>query len=204
MPRHVFILFLAWIVPALVEVRADSWSGKSVDFSHGDLCVSPNGRFLQHTDGTPFLYLGDTAWELIYRLNEPEVELYMENRRAKGFTVIQTVILSELDGSDGINRPLINGSPSTPDPDYFKWVDRVLEIAGEKGLYVGLLPNNGVRDQRYSTRRMLVSMADGSDVDMPTLPILYGLSAEIVAERVRTLPFGKRWPRALRSVINGI
>ena len=125
MPRHVFILFLAWIVPALVEVRADSWSGKSVDFSHGDLCVSPNGRFLQHTDGTPFLYLGDTAWELIYRLNEPEVELYMENRRAKGFTVIQTVILSELDGSDGINRPLINGSPSTPDPDYFKWVDRV-------------------------------------------------------------------------------
>ena len=42
MPRHVFILFLAWIVPALVEVRADSWSGKSVDFSHGDLCVSPN------------------------------------------------------------------------------------------------------------------------------------------------------------------
>ena len=121
MPRHVFILFLAWIVPALVEVRADSWSGKSVDFSHGDLCVSPNGRFLQHTDGTPFLYLGDTAWELIYRLNEPEVELYMENRRAKGFTVIQTVILSELDGSDGINRPLINGSPSTPDPDYFKW-----------------------------------------------------------------------------------
>ena len=77
-------VFLAWIVPALVEVRADSWSGKSVDFSHGDLCVSPNGRFLQHTDGTPFLYLGDTAWELIYRLNEPEVELYMENRRANG------------------------------------------------------------------------------------------------------------------------
>ena len=64
--------------------------------------------------------------------------------------------------------------------------------------------NNGVRDQRYSTRRMLVSTADGSDVDMPTLPILYGLSAETVAERGRTLPFGKRWPRALRSVINGI
>ena len=41
MPRHVFILFLAWIVPALVEVRADSWSGKSVDFSHGDLCNIP-------------------------------------------------------------------------------------------------------------------------------------------------------------------
>ena len=207
MPRHVFILFLAWIVPALVEVRADSWSGKSVDFSHGDLCVSPNGRFLQHTDGTPFLYLGDTAWELIYRLNEPEVELYMENRRAKGFTVIQTVILSELDGSDGINRPLINGSPSTPDPDYFKWVDRVLEIAGEKGLYVGLLPTWGDKvDKQWGAGPEIfdVSMADGSDVDMPTLPILYGLSEEIVAERVRTLPFGKRWPRALRSVINGI
>ena len=98
MPRHVFILFLAWIVPALVEVRADSWSGKSVDFSHGDLCVSPNGRFLQHTDGTPFLYLGDTAWELIYRLNEPEVELYMENRRTKGLYCPSSMVRTGLTG----------------------------------------------------------------------------------------------------------
>ena len=31
------------------------------------LIVSPNKRFLVYEDGTPFFYLGDTAWELAYR-----------------------------------------------------------------------------------------------------------------------------------------
>ena len=44
--------------------------------------------------------MGDTAWELISRLNDKETELYLENRREKGFTVIQTVILDELDDMD--------------------------------------------------------------------------------------------------------
>ncbi len=31
------------------------------------LKVSDNRRFLVHDDGTPFFYLGDTAWELLHR-----------------------------------------------------------------------------------------------------------------------------------------
>lgn len=141
MRRTLFILFLAGAFAAMAQTGG--LAGKSVDFSHGDLQVSPNGRYLQHTDGTPFLYLGDTAWELLYRLDEQQVERYLENRRSKGFTVIQTVILAELDGEDAINRPLLNGSPLTPSPEYFAWVDRVLAIAAEKGLYLGLLPTWG-------------------------------------------------------------
>jgi Protein of unknown function (DUF4038) len=30
------------------------------------LKVSPNGRFLVKEDGSPFFYLGDTAWELFH------------------------------------------------------------------------------------------------------------------------------------------
>ncbi len=29
------------------------------------LKVSPNGRYLTRADGTPFFWLGDTAWELV-------------------------------------------------------------------------------------------------------------------------------------------
>ena len=114
MRRGLFIVFLSWLFA--VAVQAEGLTGNSVDFSHGDLQVSPNGRYLQHADGTPFLYLGDTAWELLYRLDERQAEMYMENRRSKGFTVIQTVILVELDGEEAINRPLLNGSPLTPSP----------------------------------------------------------------------------------------
>ena len=38
----------------------------------GDLKVSPNHRYLMHDDGSPFFYLGDTAWELFHRLNRDE------------------------------------------------------------------------------------------------------------------------------------
>ena len=39
------------------------------------LTVSANGRFLTWTDGEPFFYLGDTAWELFHRLNREEADL---------------------------------------------------------------------------------------------------------------------------------
>jgi len=129
------------------SAQEDPWQGISVDFNHGKLQLSPNGRYLCHKDGTPFFYLADTAWELFHRLNEQEVELYLENRRAKGFTVIQAVILAEL---DGINTPnaygtfaLMDKKEFTPNEYYFKWIDKVIRIAESKGLYIGLLPTWG-------------------------------------------------------------
>src|SRR5688572_14224689 len=62
------------------------------------LKVSENQRYLVTADGKPFFYLADTAWELFHRLNRAEADLYLRNRAAKGFTVIQAVVLGELDG----------------------------------------------------------------------------------------------------------
>jgi hypothetical protein len=119
----------------------------SVDFSHGLLQVSDNKRFLLHKDGSPFFYLGDTAWELFHRLNREEVDKYLENRRQKGFTVIQAVVLAELDGLNTPNayahKPLINNDPTTPNEEYFKHVDYVVNKAKEKGIYIGMLPTWG-------------------------------------------------------------
>ncbi len=128
------------------------WQGKSVDFSHGKLIVSANQRFLSHADGTPFFYLGDTAWELFHRLSEEEVDNYLENRRAKGFTVIQAVILAELDGLNVPNRngdkPLIDNDPTKPNEKYYQWVDKVIHKAEAKGMYIGLLPTWGDKVDR--------------------------------------------------------
>ena len=80
------------------------------------LRVSDNKRFLVKDSGAPFFYLGDTAWELFHRLNREEADLYLENRAAKGFTVIQAVVLAELDGLKVPNPygevPLINMDPT--------------------------------------------------------------------------------------------
>ena len=79
-----FIFLFAGFVNAQPE---KPWDGPSQDFNHGKVLVSSNKRFLQFEDGTPFFWLGDTAWELFHRLNKEETELYLENRRAKGFTL---------------------------------------------------------------------------------------------------------------------
>ncbi|MDD2381652.1 MAG: glycoside hydrolase family 140 protein, partial [Mariniphaga sp.] len=109
--------------------------------------VSDNRRFLVFEDGTPFFYLGDTAWELFHRLNKEETGKYFENRRERGFTVIQAVALAELDGLNTPNAegetPLIDNNPEHPNEKYFAHVDWVIRKAEEKGLYIGLLPTWG-------------------------------------------------------------
>lgn len=125
-------------------VKRVVWDGPSVDFSHGSLKVSENGRFLQHADGTPFFFLGDAAWELFKRLTREEAEIYLENRRAKGFSVIFSVVLDELDGLNTPNayghKPLLNNDPSKPNEEYFKLIDEVIDIAYKKGMFFGVLP----------------------------------------------------------------
>lgn len=136
---------LAVCLLAGISLAADV--SPSVDFSHGALKVSDNKRFLVFADGTPFFWLGDTAWELFHRLNREDAERYLENRREKRFTVIQAVVLAELDGLNTPNpygeRPLRDNDPTRPNDAYFRHVDWIVKKAAEKGLFVGMLPTWG-------------------------------------------------------------
>ena len=130
-----------------IQAFAQNWKGPSVDLSHGKLKISANHHYLEFEDGTPFFYLGDTAWELFHRLNKTETEKYLEDRRSKGFTVIQAVVLAELNGLYDPNAegdlPLIDQDPTKPNEAYFEHVDWVVDRAAEKGMFVALLPTWG-------------------------------------------------------------
>ncbi len=144
--KRILLSFLAIFLMATIGI-AQQWQGPSVDFSHGKLKVSDNHRFLIFDDGTPFFYLGDTAWELFHRLNKADSEKYLENRRAKGFTVIQAVALAELDGLNAPNaegeKPLVDNDPTKPNEKYFAHVDWVVKKAAEMGIFIGFLPTWG-------------------------------------------------------------
>src|SRR5262245_10066649 len=116
------------------------------------LRVATNGHYLVQADGTPFFYLADTAWELFHRLDREEASLYLSNRAAKGFTVIQAVILAELDGLKTPNAyghvPLDDLDPAQPDEDYFEHVDFIVDRAGQLGLTMALLPAWGDKFNR--------------------------------------------------------
>ena len=117
------------------------------------LKVSDNHHFLIYQNGSPFFYLGDTAWELFARLKREEADQYLADRAQKGFTVIQAVAIAELDGHSDPNPygflPLVDLDPARPaikdgpDNDYWDHVDYIVNKAESLGLFVGLLPTWG-------------------------------------------------------------
>lgn len=119
----------------------------SIGASQGRLVISDDKRFIIHEDGTPFFYFADTAWQLFHRLTKEEAAHYFQNRAEKGFTVIQAVILPELDGLVTPNRygilPLIDNDPGAPNEAWFEWIDEVIAMAREYGLYMALVPTWG-------------------------------------------------------------
>ena len=147
------------------------------------LTVSQNRRFLVQSDGSPFCWLGDTAWELFHRLTRAEADFYLQKRAEQGFTIIQAVLLAELDGLRVPNAhdelPLENLDPTKPREAYFQHVDWVIQRAESLGLYVGLLPTWGDKvNQRYE-------WAKGPEIFNETNARVYG---EFLGNRYRNQP----------------
>jgi hypothetical protein len=108
--------------------------------------VSANHHYILK-NGKPFFWLGDTAWELFHRLNREEADKYLKTRSEQGFTVIQAVVLAELDGLHDPNaygeKPLINDDPTQPNEKYFEHVDYILDKAAQYNLNIAMLPTWG-------------------------------------------------------------
>lgn len=118
----------------------------------GEIEVAPGGRYLQYADGRPFFWLGDTAWLMFKRLTREEAEAYLEDRRSKGFNVIQAMVLHSADDvnaygaaalvDDDPGRPRTTpGADLTKEGEYDFWdhVDWIVDKAAEKDLYVGMV-----------------------------------------------------------------
>ena len=108
------------------------------------LHISENGRYFEKADGSPFVWLADTAWTVPARLKWDDVLHYMETRKKQGFTVLQMVVLDpefneEMRNPCGI-KALKEDDLLQPEEQYFSYVDWVLDQAEAYGFYVLLLP----------------------------------------------------------------
>ncbi|MFG1620371.1 DUF4038 domain-containing protein [Kribbella sp. NPDC049227] len=82
----------------VASVRAVPYQGSLEIYQHGFLKPSADGHYLQHADGTPFFYLGDTHWILPHERfdtsNAPGVDsqfkYVVDKRVGQGFTVFQS------------------------------------------------------------------------------------------------------------------
>src|SRR6202012_2126767 len=106
------------------------------------LRVSANGHYLMTEKGAPFFWLGDTGWLLLTRLNREQAAQYLEDRRQKGFNVIQVMVVHGLHDVNAYgDSALAGGNLATPKMGgYWDHLDHIVDLAASKGIYIALVP----------------------------------------------------------------
>ncbi len=177
----------------------------------GVLKVSGNRRYLQNGEN-PFFWLGDTAWLIFSNLEEQEAYAYLKNRAAKGFNVIQAVLVYATPELSDINKM------SVKDRDYnslayWEHCDRVIGMAEELGMYMALLPSwgslvkrgilnsgnieryGGFLAERYGKRKNIIWLLGGDIKAADYLPLYNTLGAVLREKTCGQLigfhPFGR-------------
>lgn len=118
-----------------VEVRP--YPGDNPVYRHGFLRVSEDRRHLAHADGTPYLWIGDTAWVVPYRATADDWKTYLDDRVAKGFSLIQIGTPPRWGAADREKRaPFTDTTLSQWNPAYWQEVDRRIQSANDAGLMI--------------------------------------------------------------------
>ncbi len=110
-----------------------------------ELAVSPDGRYLQHTDGTPFFWMGETGWLLPERLTREDADFYLDACRDAGFNVVQVQTVN------GVPAKNAYGKLSMPDgfdfskidqegeEGYWQHMDYIIRKAEQNDIYIGMV-----------------------------------------------------------------
>ncbi len=129
------------------------------------LSISKNHHYFVTKGEKPFFWLGDTGWLLFSKLKREEAVHYLEDRKQKGFNVIQVMVLHSLDGSNvygaasiadkNVAKPVVtpgNDYKNEAEYDYWDHVDYIIKVAQEKGIYMALVPvwGSNVKDGKVT------------------------------------------------------
>lgn len=119
--------------------------GNAKPWDNGKLMVSQNQRFLQHENGAPFFWLGETGWLLPERTDRAEAAYYLEKVREAGYNVVQVQVI------DGVPSYNHYGQMSNPDGwdfsnidkkgvyGYWDHLDYIVKKAESEGIYIGMV-----------------------------------------------------------------
>lgn len=164
---HPFWLFHLWFDPTVEYMLAfldKTLKANQSNESLPKLEVSANKRYLT-SGGHPFFWLGDTGWLLLNKLNRVETGKYLEDRKQKGFNVIQVMLLHTLSAvtangdsaliNKNVATPLLSSTNTKGKTGYWENLDLVIDLAAQKGLYLALVPvwGTNVKAGKVSSRQ---------------------------------------------------
>ena len=108
------------------------------DFAkHGSLSLSNNRRYFIHADGTPFFWLGDTAWNGPLLATDDEWQHYLQTRQRQKFTAVQWVATQWLAAPEGDRqgeKAFEGHEEITINLDFFQRLERKHQMILDAGL----------------------------------------------------------------------
>jgi len=139
------------------------------------LKISPNGRYFEHVDGTPFFWLGDTAWYGAILSSKADWDTYLADRVSKGFDVVHFNVVAPRNGVaadengeisfSGGNRfqsdsrlgklltrafgyfGLVGERLIRINPRFYQRLDERIDAVNSRGLLAGIVLTWGLRPQ---------------------------------------------------------
>lgn len=110
----------------------EAYKGSNTLQNRGPIKLSANRRYLTCSDGTPFFWLADTAWNGVLKARPEHWERYLSTRRSQGFTAVQFVATHwrAYEGAPaftGKNNIRIN-------PDFFRPLDAKVRAINDHGM----------------------------------------------------------------------
>ena len=113
-------------------------------WSNGPLKVSDNNLYIVHENGTPFFWMGNTAWLLPERLNREEAAYFLSKDREAGYNVEQIQVLNAIPtfnvyGHQANNAEFDFSKVSKPSVyGYWEHLDYIVDVAEQNGIYIAM------------------------------------------------------------------
>jgi len=119
------------------QLNVTAASGSTALAQHGAIRVSDDDRHFAHQDGTPFFWVGDTAWNGPLLSSKTDWDLYLKERTRQKFNVVQWVPTQWRAGPEGdANKQLAyTGTDKiTINAAYFQRLDERVEAMNKAGI----------------------------------------------------------------------
>ena len=128
------------------------------------LQISANKRYFQTKGGQPFFWLGDTGWLLFKKCKKEDAIKYLDDRKKKGFNVIQVMLLHELAITNAYgDSALVDKDITKPDQsfinNYWSNADFIIREAAKRGIYMALVPIWGGNIKHVSVKQAKIYAA---------------------------------------------
>ncbi|MGN9810191.1 apiosidase-like domain-containing protein [Micromonospora sp. BQ11] len=104
------------------------------------LKVGPTARYLVDANNNPYYLAADTGWFMLENATAAEFDLYLDNRRAKGFTAVMVMAPHHwTERNRAGHLPFTSaGNLSTPNEAWWAHMDAFVDKAAARGLAVNM------------------------------------------------------------------